>query len=106
MSSEAVPMTWDDIYTKSHQRLIAYDQDFGSFSEKSMDAVKRQVEKCVSTVVDVLKDYDADKKFPDWKSWKVPADFEDALAIVGKGRPDKNASNVVLAVRVASKFGA
>ena len=84
-TSDNVPLQWDDLYSKSHQRIIAYDEDFQRFSPSGLKALESQVEMSVDGTEMLLEsEYGIKGKFPEWKKWRVPADFRDAIEIITK----------------------
>jgi curved DNA-binding protein CbpA len=85
VTNDVVPITWDDLYSDAHQMLIAYDTDFGKFTDSVVKSLEDQVEMSVdATVMRLEREYSIDGKFPDWKKWRIPADFHDAIELINK----------------------
>lgn len=86
-TSENVPASWDDVYHRSHQIVIQYDEDFQRFSASSLKALESQVEMDVDFVSELVeREYGIKGQFPAWKKWRVPADFQDAIELVRKAK--------------------
>ena len=83
-TSEDVPVSWDDVYSKSNQRVIAYDNDFQRFTSSGLKALEDQVEMSVDAVSTRLeRDYGIDEgDFPTWKKWRIPFDFQLAIEMI------------------------
>jgi hypothetical protein len=92
VTSEEVPLAWDDIYSRCHSIITQFDEDFGELRLNELQRYGDQIKKSVDEVLTVLSGFDADAGFPDWKKWKYPADFSNAAEIIAKKRESKMAS--------------
>lgn len=83
-TSEDVPVTWVEVYGDMNQRVLSYDYDFQRFTGSSLKALEDQVEMSVDAVTTRLeRDYGIDEgKFPEWKKWRIPADFQLAIDLI------------------------
>jgi len=81
-SDDLVPIEWDDIYSKAHQMLIQFDNDFQKIPDTGLKALQDQVEMSVDSVSEMLRNEYGLKGFPDWKTWRIPGDFLDAVEAI------------------------
>jgi hypothetical protein len=105
VTSEKVPLAWDDRYSPSHQIIIAFKDDFAGFSDRSLKAFEGQLERSVDAIKNKLEEFKVESDLPDWKQWKYPTDFKSAIDLVRKQKPPKTAADV-LVCRVAARYAA
>lgn len=101
-TSEDVPLSWDDIYHRKHQILLAFQQDFSRFNDHAFKALRKQIERSRDTVVDALLNSGTDWKPPSADEWTLE-DFVNASKALAKSH-EKSTKNASLAARVAARF--
>lgn len=103
VTSEKVPLTWDDRYSSSHQIIIAFKNDFGAFNDRALKAFEAQLERSVDSIQNTLEQYKVEADFPDWKQWKYPTDFRSAVEVL---RKSKTARDEALIHRIVTRYAA
>ncbi len=81
VTSELVPSSWDDFYSPAHQVILSYMEDYQKFGDHQFDAYASKLEKAVKITTDIMSSWKIVTR-SDYKDWRTPKDFNDAVSIV------------------------
>lgn len=74
VTSEAVPMTWDVLYSHNHQILNAFRDDFKNFGDHGLKNLGGRLQRAVMVVTGILASH-GQKLHENWETWRIPGDF-------------------------------
>jgi hypothetical protein len=81
VTSESVPMEWDDLRHHVRSVITSFRSDFQKFSDHALMQFARVMEKASKATMEAAAPYGF-SHHGDWKTWGVPGDFEVAKKAV------------------------
>lgn len=83
-TEESLPMMWDNVFSKAHQKLISYDEDYRKHTTRSYVAAEAEIERCVDATQVLLESEYGTKILSglDWQDWPIPDAFNEAIIVI------------------------